>query len=55
MQKLARSHGLAPKGFLSQLQIVLPQPRKHSPTSLMKSNHGQDTLYGRLRNAQDVL
>ena len=55
MQKLARSHALAPEGFLSQLQIVLPQPRKRSPTSLMKSNRGQDMLHGRLRNAQDVL
>lgn len=36
MQKLAHSHGLAPEGFLSQLQIVLAQPEKHSPTSLMK-------------------
>lgn len=55
MQKLACGHGLAPEGFLSQLQIVLLWPRKRSPTSLMKSNCGEDALYGGLRNAQDVL
>lgn len=55
MQKLACSHGLAPEGFLSQLQIVLPEPRKRSPTSLTKSNHGYDMSYGRFRNAQDGL
>lgn len=55
MQKLARSHGLAPKGFLSQLQIVLPEPRKRSAASLMKSNHGWDMLHGRFQNAQDGL
>lgn len=38
MQKLACSHGLTPEGFLSQLQIVLPEPRKHSPTSLTNAS-----------------